>query len=159
MERIADLALVVAANGWNLLLVGVFLARTKEAKRLERQFGLAAVALALPVAAVAFGNALLERPWWSVALPATIVTYSLVELILDYILQLDFRHTRALGPYLLLFYVAQWSAIGYGFAVAPVTGFLTLVTYFLCLAATGYSYSRVGHGAPGGMASASQRPE
>ena len=43
MARLADLGVVVAANAWNLLLIGVFLARAGEAKRLERRLGLAAV--------------------------------------------------------------------------------------------------------------------
>lgn len=146
MARLADLGVVVAANAWNLLLIGVFLARACGAKHLERRFGLAAVALALPFAAIAIANALAQRSWWTVALPLAVAAYLVVELVLDYVLALDFRHTRALGPYLLLFYAAQWAAIGYGFAVSRAAGFITLATYFLCLAATGYSYVRVGHG-------------
>ena len=146
MARLADLGVVVAANAWNLLLVGVFLARAGGAKRLEWRFGLAAVALVPSFAAVALGNALAHRPWWAVALPLVIVAFLLVELVLDYLLALDFRQSRFLGPYLLLFYAAQWAEIGYGFAVGRAAGFATLVTYFLCLAATGCSYARIGYG-------------
>ena len=72
----------------------------------------------------------------------------MVELLLDYVLEIDFRrtHTRLLGPYLALFYLGQMGLIGYAFVVQPVYGFVTLATYFLNLLATWYSYSRVGHG-------------
>jgi hypothetical protein len=146
MSQLADVVVVIAANALNLLLIGVFLARAADAQQLERQFGLLAVALVLPFALSALGNALAQRPWWAVALPLVAVAYLIVELILDYLLGLDFRHTVFLGPYLLLFYAAQWAVIGYAFAVDRVAGFVTLVTYFLCLGATAYSYSRVGHG-------------
>jgi hypothetical protein len=69
-----------------------------------------------------------------------------VEFVLDYWLELDFRHSRLLGPYLLLYYLALMGMIGYSFQVGRVFGFVTLATYFLQLAATGYSYRKVGHG-------------
>jgi formylglycine-generating enzyme required for sulfatase activity len=67
-------------------------------------------------------------------------------LLLDYVLKLEFRQTRWLGPYLLIFYAAQWGMIGFGFMVDRGPGFITLLTYFLSLAATDYSYAKVGHG-------------
>lgn len=149
MDWVADRALVIAANAWNLLLVGLFLARAARAARLERRLGLAAVALILPIGAVGFANALARRPWWATLLPALIAAYLFLELLLDYLLGLNFRQTRALGPYLLLFYAAQWAAIGYAFAVGRAAGFVTLATYFLCLGATAYSYARAGHGESG----------
>jgi hypothetical protein len=35
--------------------------------------------------------------------------------------------------------------IGYAFLVGRVFGFITLVTYFMQLAATAYSYAKVGY--------------
>ena len=51
-----------------------------------------------------------------------------------------------LGPYLALYYLGLLGMIGYAFGAGKLYGFITLATYFLNLAATGYSYSRVGHG-------------
>ncbi len=59
---------------------------------------------------------------------------------------MKFRQTSPLGPYLLTFYLGQFALIGYSFLVGKPHGFMTIITYFLCLGATAYSYMRVGHG-------------
>jgi hypothetical protein len=45
------------------------------------------------------------------------------------------------------FYLAQWAVVGAAFLAWQPGGFAVLVTYFACLAATAWSYRRVGHGA------------
>jgi hypothetical protein len=72
--------------------------------------------------------------------------YLAVEYMLDYRLKSNFRQTRWLGPYLLLYYLGLFALIGYAFLVDRAAGFITLATYFINLAATGFSYSRVRHG-------------
>jgi hypothetical protein len=144
--RLVDIALVVIANLFNLLVTGIFVSRAKQWKRAEEPLGWISVALALPVAIALVLNILGDREWWASVLPALLLAFLIVELILDYILKLAFRRTRFLGPYLLLFYAAQMGMIGYAFLAGEIFGAITLVTYFLCLGATGYSYSKVGHG-------------
>ena len=112
-------------------------------KGLSRAF---LIALAVPVVLCAVANAMAGRGMWYVLLPSLLVLFLLVELVFDYILQANFRQTRWLGPYLLLYYVALMGMIGYAFLVSTTFGFVTLATYFLNLLATWYSYSKVGHG-------------
>ena len=145
-SRVVDLLLVVVANVASLLLTGLFLARAAGAGGVEHALGLGTVALVLPVAVAALLNLVRERGWWYVILPAVLLGFLLVELLLDYILRLDFRHSRLLWFYLLLFYLALNAMIGYAFLVGRTFGFVTLVTYFLCLLAPWYSYTHVGHG-------------
>ncbi len=54
--------------------------------------------------------------------------------------------TAWLGPYLLSYYLALFAMIGYAFLAGKPYGFVTLITYFINLAATFYSYALVGHG-------------
>lgn len=142
----ADLALFAVANLSNLLLAAIFLGRTRELKRLEQALGLGVVALALPAAGAVVVNALGTRGWWWVILPLPFILHCVNELLLDYVLKIPFRSTRLLGPYLALYYLGCWGLIGYCFLVGKAYGLSSLVTYFLCLAATAYSYARVGHG-------------
>jgi hypothetical protein len=137
-----DLAVVVAANLYNLLMTAIFLARPRGWKRFERIAGLAMVALALPLGAAVVLNLLANRAWWFIALPILLILHCVVELLLDYILKVDFRKSRLLGPYLGLFYLGQWGLIGYAFVANPVYGFVTLATYFLCLGATRYAHAK-----------------
>jgi hypothetical protein len=141
-----DVALFLIANLVNLLIIGIMLSRPLGLKRLERALGLGAVACALPVSLAVVLNAVGGREWWAVVLPALLVAHLILELILDYVLKLDFRNTRLLWPYLLVYYVAVNAMIGYTFLVGTSYGAITLATYLLGLLATWYSYSRVGHG-------------
>jgi hypothetical protein len=145
-HRLVDVTLVIVTNLFNLVVAGIMLSRVGKWKRVERALGWISVALSLPVGIALVLNILAGREWWAIVLPGLFLAFLLVEVVLDYALKLEFRRTRLLGPYLLLFYAAQMGMIGYAFLAREVYGAVTLVTYFLCLGATGYSYSRVGHG-------------
>ena len=140
--QMVDQVVVVAANLFNLLMTAIFLARPRGWKRFERIAGLVMVSLAVPLGTAAVLNLVNERPWWFVVLPLPLLLHCVAELLLDYVLKLDFRRTRLLGPYLALFYLGQWGLIGYAFVAKPLYGFVTLATYFLCLAATRYAHSK-----------------
>jgi hypothetical protein len=137
-----DLAVVTIANLYNLLMTAIFLSRPRGWKPFERGAGLVMVALALPLAAATSLNLAAGRGVWLVVLPLPLILHCIVELLLDYVLEIDFRrtHTRLLGPYLALYYLGQWGLIGYAFLAAPAAGFLTLVTYFLSLGGTRYAH-------------------
>jgi len=145
-DRAVDVAVFVVANLVNVLMVGIFLSRPKGLKRVEYRLGLVQIALALPVGVAVIVNAVGRREWWFVVLPSLLLAFLIIELLFDYILKLEFRNTRLLWPYLLLYYLALMGMIGYCFQVGVVYGFITLATYFLNLFATWYSYSKVGHG-------------
>ena len=145
-DQTVDAAMFVIANLVNILMIGIFLSRPKGLKRLEYVLGLFLIALALPVGYVAVHNIAGKREWWTFVLPALLVLFLIVELVLDYVLKLEFRKTALLGPYLLLYYLSLMGMIGYSFLVSETFGFITLATYFVNLMATWYSYTRVGHG-------------
>lgn len=146
--QVIDLAVVIIANLANLLLAGMFLARAVGQARTARLLGTGVVVLAVPLAAAVLLNAFKEREWWTITLPSLLVGFCAIEYILDYLLKIDFRHTRLLGPYLLLYYAGLMGMIGYAFLFDKLAGFITLATYFVGLAATFYSFVRVGHGSP-----------
>ena len=144
--RSMDLSIVIIANLTNLLLAVMFFYRARAKPKIGNAFGWAAVVLGLPLLAAAILNAVGARPWWTFVLPGLLVLYDAVEFVLDYLLKFDFRHSRWLGPYLGLYYLALMGMIGFAFAVSKPYGFITLVTYFINLAATAWSFARVQHG-------------
>ncbi|MFN2290499.1 MAG: serine hydrolase domain-containing protein [Anaerolineae bacterium] len=135
-----DLPVVAVANLYNLLMAAIFFTRPRGWVRFERITGLIMVALALPLTAAVVLNLLANRAWWFVILPIPLILHCLAELLLDYVLKVEFRRSRLLGPYLALFYLGQWGLIGYAFVAEPIYGFVTLATYFLCLGATRYAH-------------------
>jgi hypothetical protein len=140
--QLIDLSVFAIANLTNLLLAAMFLFRARGRSKVGSAFGWAAVVLGIPLLAAVALNALAARPWWTVALPALMVAYDAAEFLLDFVLKFDFRHSRWIGPYLGLYYLALMGMIGYAFAVGKLFGFITLATYFVSLAATAYSQSR-----------------
>jgi hypothetical protein len=136
---------VVAGSAVNLLWAAMFAARVVAPAR-ARPLGLLGTSMALPLA-VAAGLAVVDdADPWLVVLPLVFVAFAVVEVLVDVVLDVEVRTTRWLGPYLLAFYLAQWAVVGAAFIAAPTGGVVVLVTYFVCLAATGWSYRRVGHG-------------
>lgn len=126
-----DLGVILCVNLYNLLLVVMFWARVAENPGLARAAGIGTLVLALPLALLALSNWRLNRDWWRVVLPLLLVAFLGVELVLDYLLKIDFRQGRLLGPYLLLYYLASMVMVGYAFLVSVPAGAVTLVTYFL----------------------------
>lgn len=141
-----DLVAVICANVFNLAIIGVMLSRLPGWKKFERGLGLFNIGLIFPLGLVAAYNAINQRSGWLIALPGFMILFLIIELILDYVLKANFRYSRLLGPYLMVFYLAQWAMIGYAFMADRIFGFLTLITYFLSLAATALSYAKVRHG-------------
>jgi hypothetical protein len=146
LNNIIDFSVFIIANLANLLLAFMFLFRGGGKPKVGRAFGWAAVVLGVPLLATVILNATAARPWWTFVLPGLLVLYDAVEFILDYLLKFDFRHSRWLGLYLGLYYLALMGMIGFSFAVSKPCGFITLVTYFINLAATAWSFARVQHG-------------
>jgi hypothetical protein len=145
-DRTVDLVVFLCANLFNLLITGIMLSRPFGLARLEYILGIIDLLLIIPLSVAVVLNFLAGRDWWTYVLPVVLIAFLIVELLLDYVLQIPFRETRLLWPYLALFYISAWMMIGYTFLVGKPYGFITLITYFISLGATAYSYSQVGHG-------------
>lgn len=141
-----DLVIVLIANVLNLILSAIFLNRVFGQQRWEKLLGYGTVIMAVPLAVIAVLNLANGRSWAFWVLPLMMVIYLVIEFLLDYVLKLNFRQTALLGPYLLTYYLALFAMIGYTFLAGKTCGYITLVTYFINLGATFYSYKRVGHG-------------
>ncbi|GEM_PF-2562849 len=144
--RTIDITVFAIANLVNVLLAVMFVCRAQGMGKAEQVLGLVFLVLVIPVALAAIRNFASGRDWWTVVLPTLLVLFGVVELVLDVILKSDFRVTRWLWPYIVLYYLALLGMVGYSFLAGRTFGFITLSTYFLNLFATWYSYGKVGHG-------------
>ena len=133
-----DLDLFLMANLFNLLTTVILLARTRGMVQLEYNLGLIWVAMIALVGAIIILNYMNKREWWTTILPLFFLAFLVLELVLDYILKLNFRETQLLWPYLTLFYISQFTMIGFSFLANKQYGYVTLVTYFILLLTTLY---------------------
>lgn len=140
------LLVVVGGSVANLLFAAMFVARVRAPHHAHR-IGLVGTGMASPLAMAAVLAWTSGTELWDIILPLVFVVFAAVELVVDEVLDFEVRASRWLWPYLLLFYVAQWAVIGAAFRASGPGGLAVLASYFVCLAATVYSYRRVGHGA------------
>jgi hypothetical protein len=144
--RTIDRIVFTLANLLNLFMIYIFLSRTGLVPSLGSAFAWVWLIFILLLIGVVGVNLRLKRKYWFIVLPAFLIAFLLLEIILDYILKVEFRSTRLLGPYLLMYYLSLMGMIGYTFQIGKKYGFITLITYFLNQIATFYSYFLVGHG-------------
>lgn len=140
-----DLTAISVANLFNIIMVAVFLIRTMQTGHLQ-VVGVIWVSLIAALAVVIFQNMKAKRRLWFSLIPTLFGIFLVVEVILDYVLKINFRNRGLLTPYLILYYTSILGMIGYSFLVEKKYGFITLITYFLSQAAALYSYMKVGHG-------------
>ena len=138
--RKIDLAVVYLANLINILIAFLFLARMSDLTELENTLGIAVITMGFALGYIAYLNKKNCRDKWETYLLIPIFLFMIVELILDYILVLDFRSTNIVGPYILLYYIGSWGLIGYSFRFEKKWGFITLGTYFLMMILSIYPY-------------------
>ena len=144
--RTEDLIVFSLANLMNLIMVVIFLLRAGGSSDHVIIIGWVWVIFILVLTGAVVLNIINGREWWTYVLPSIFIAFLVLEIVLDYILKIEFRTTRLLGPYLLLYYAAIFGMIGYSFRIGKKYGFITLITYFLSQIAALYSYTQVGHG-------------
>ena len=126
-----DLIVVYLANLINVIMAFLFVARISALSQVENVLGIVAMSMGFCLGCIAFINRSNKRSKSETYLLIPIFLFFMVELVLDYILNFDFRSTALVGPYILFYYVGLWGLIGYAFRFDRKWGFLTLVTYFL----------------------------
>jgi len=138
--RKIDLTVVYLANLINILIAFLFLARMSGLTEVENTLGIAVITMGFILGYIAYFNKKNRRDKWETYLLIPIFLFMVVELILDYILVMDFRSTIIVGPYILLYYIGAWGLIGYSFRFEKKWGFITLGTYFLMMILSIYPY-------------------
>lgn len=125
-----DMSVVCLANLINVIMSFLFVTRIFALLQVESVLGIVAMIMGFCLGYIAFINRRNKRDKWETYLLIPIFLFFIVELMLDYILDFDFRSTALVGPYILFYYVGLWGLIGYAFRSNKKWGFLTLATYF-----------------------------
>jgi len=134
-----DLIFGISAVAFNLLIAGVFLATRAGKMARVRRFGTGLVALGLPFGVVLYHTLTAGRNLYVRAALAVVLAYILTELILDFILQYDFRAKWITHvPYIALEYGAFFALIYVAFTISDFLGWVVSVTFWMALAALIY---------------------
>lgn len=137
-----ELTFLLTAIAFNLLITGIFLAQKKERPELIRIFSILWLSLAIPLGVVFTHYLIVGRDLWVLVYLGFIFLYIIVELLLDYVLKIEFRKkwiTHA--PYIVLEYIALFGLIGISFSIDRTWGFLVSISFWVLLGSLVYLYS------------------
>jgi hypothetical protein len=136
-----DFVFVFCAVAFNLLIVGVFIATKKERPELRKVFGTAFVSLEIPFTIVFIHYLFQDHSLQTLILFGFVLLYIAVELLLDYILKIDFRQKSITHvPYIVLEYVALFSLIGISFSIDRVWGWVVSISFWAVMGSLIYLY-------------------
>jgi len=136
-----DLVFVITAVAFNLLIAGIFIADKKQHPRLIRTLGMTWLLLAIPLAIVFVHYLLAGQELWIIVCFGGIFLYMLMELLLDYVLKIEFRKKLSVHvPYIVLEYLALFGLIGISFSVDKTWGYVVSISFWVLMASLIYLY-------------------
>lgn len=129
-----DVAFVIAAVAFNWLIAGILIATKRGQTELRSTLGIVFVLLGVPFGIV-FVHRLFEGSDLGLLLAlGSVLVYILVELLLDYVLKIDFRRNAVTHiPYIALEYTAMFSLIGISFLIDSVWGWIVSLSFWTVL--------------------------
>ncbi len=127
----ADLIGALTANIYNLLVVALLAARLAQRPQLEYWMGLIGICTALPLVYLLVVARSADRPTIYFLWIGLMLLFHLVELMLDYILEFEFRSIRWMAIlYVMLFFGATGGMIGLAAQAGRWWASVTVVTWF-----------------------------
>jgi hypothetical protein len=134
-----DMAFVVSALIFNLLIMGIYITSKHELEKARRILGICVVSLGVPLAVIFIKYLLEGRPTRIILYFVSILLYIVAEILLDFVLKIDFRAKPALHiPYIVLFYFASLGFIAISFSMNDTWGYAVSVSFWCVLASLAY---------------------
>lgn len=130
--QVSNLVGAIAANLINVLVIAVFIARLSNRPKIEYWLGIALISSLVPLAYLfitAFG---FRRPFLYFIQIGLMITYLVVELLLDYIFKVDFRQNQGIVlPYVMLFFAGTGGMIGVASHAGKVWIVVTVISFLI----------------------------
>ena len=136
-----DLLFILSAVAFNLLIAALFIAQKYGKEKLVKTFGLTWLGLLIPFTVI-FVQYVHEGRSTKILISLCMVfLYMLIELLLDYVLKVDFRSkTITHVPYIILEYVALFSLIAIAFDIDQAAGILVSICFWILMGCLVFLY-------------------
>jgi len=136
-----DLLFVLSAAFFNLLIAAIFVAQKLEKEKLVRTLGILWLCLVVPLSLVFVAYLREGRPIKILVYLLLIFFYMLVELLLDFILKVDFRARSSTHiSYIILEYVALFSLIAIAFDISQFAGTVVSICFWIAMGGLVFLY-------------------
>lgn len=137
-----DWAFIITAILFNLLIAGIFILQKHKKERLTRVFGISWLGLSIPLLVVFTNYLAVGKPLWVLVCFGIVFFYLVVELLLDYILNVDFRArwiTHA--PYILLEYAALFGLVAIAIDINQTLGWIVSASFWILMGSLIFLYA------------------
>jgi hypothetical protein len=127
----------------NVKIILIFLARYRGLDGLEHNIGYLVIACIIPLIIILINYILIGKELWIIIYIIIIISFLTFEMILDYILKLNFRtNLKIVVPYTLFYYVAFWGLLAISFVINLVIGFIIFSIFMLSVVVTIYTHKK-----------------
>jgi len=130
--QVSNIVGAILANLINILVISVFIARLSNRPKIEYWFGIILILSIVPLIYLFITAIGFKRPLLYFIQIGLMIIYLVVELMLDYILKIDFRQTQSIViPYVMLFFAGTGGMIGIASNAGKVWTILTIISFLI----------------------------
>jgi hypothetical protein len=140
-HKLIDTLFITSAIIFNIGVSGVYLSSKFDNSVLLGIFGAIVILLLIPFTVSLLGY-IKEKTEKKIIISIVIILlYLILEIVLDYILKIQFRDILSLHIiYIIVFYAAAFSMIGVSFNIRKKMGFIVLTTFLILIGCLTYMY-------------------
>jgi len=134
MTKLIDLVFICSSIILNVSVSLVYVVTKLGDMVLTQVFGGIAVAMIVPFAVTLIGYVRAKESKKTIVSNAIVLFYLVLELLLDYILQIPFREILAIHvPYIVIFYAALFSMMAVSFEKNKRMGYVVIATFWILI--------------------------
>jgi len=132
LTQVSNIVGAIVANLINVLVIAVFIARLSNKPNIEYWFGIILILSIVPLAYLFITAIGIKRPLLYFIQISLMMAYLVVELMLDYILKVDFRQNQwIVFPYIILFFSGTGGMIGVASHAGKVWIIVTVISFLI----------------------------
>ncbi len=125
----------------NILVIAIFIVRKKGFEQLEHKIGYIVINCAIPLFIIMLNYILIRKELWIIIYIIIIISFLMIEMMLDYILKIEFRSNLKIAvPYVIIYYIAFWGLLAISFVINLIAGFIIFGVFVLNLISTIYAH-------------------
>ena len=125
----------------NFLVIAIFILRKKGFEQLEHKIGYIVISCAIPLFIIMLNYILIGKELWIIIYIIIMISFLMIEMVLDYILKIDFRtNLKIVVPYVIIYYIAFWGLLAISFVINLIAGFIVFGVFILNLISTIYAH-------------------
>ena len=134
MTKLIDIVFICSSVILNVSVSLVYVVTKLGDMALTQVFGGIAVSMIVPFAVTLIGYLRAKESKKTIISNAIVLFYLVLELLLDYILQIPFREILAIHiPYIVVFYAALFSIMAVSFEKNKRMGYVVIITFWILI--------------------------